>query len=145
MRQYCREILIKFCRKNKFTYHADKTKSKEEFYRLLTRSKVGVSIGGGGYDTLRFWEILGNNCLLLTERIDIYQLDSARLDYKRIYQFNNLYDFKYQLERVASFLKRGYKQEDLNKEYQQILQNHSSVSRVLEILNIFNRLSTKKQ
>jgi len=92
-------------------------------------------VGGGGYDTARFWEILGNNCLLLTERIDIFQPDSKELDYKRIWQFNNLYDFWYQLHKVGEFLRNKYKQDNLVQEYKDILSRHSSKARVLTILN----------
>ena len=83
---------------------------------------------------MRFWEILGNNCLLLTEKIDIYQPESKRLDYKRIWEFGNLHDFRYQLDKISDFLRKEYDQEKLNSEYQKILSEHSSASRVKEIL-----------
>jgi len=121
MRRYVRELLVKYCKKNKFTYRVKKTKSPDEFYRILARTKVGISVGGGGYDTARFWEILGNNCLLLTERIDM--------------QFNNLYDFWYQLHKIGEFLQNGYNQENLVKEYKDILSRHSSKARVLTIVD----------
>src|SRR3989338_8360512 len=133
-RRYAEEILVDFCKKNGFTYHVEKTKNRDEFYEILSRSKVGVSIGGGGYDTARFWEILGNNCLLLTERIDILEPDSRELDYERIYQFNNLYDFKYQLEKVAKFLREEYGKTDLLPEYREIMTKHSSKARVLKLI-----------
>jgi hypothetical protein len=134
LRKYVAEILVDFCQKNNFTYHIEKTKTREEFYDLLNRSKVGISIGGGGFDSMRFWEILGNNCLLLTEKIDIYQPDSDRLNYKCIYEFSNLYDFQSQLEKVSEFLRNEYNQEKLDEEYQKILTEHSSKARVREVL-----------
>lgn len=140
LRKYATEILIDFCRKNNFTYHIDKTKTREEFYDLLNRSKVGISIGGGGFDSMRFWEILGNNCLLLTEKIDIYPPDSDRLNYKRIYEFNNLCDFQFQLGKIFDFLRNGYEQEKLGEEYQKILKEHSSKARISEV---FQRLEYK--
>jgi len=115
MRRYVRELLVKYCKKNKFTYCVKKTKGPDEFYRILARAKVGISVGGGGYDCARFWEILGNNCLLL--------------------QFNNLYDFWYQLHKIGEFLQNGYNQENLVKEYKDILSRHSSKTRVLTILD----------
>lgn len=134
MRRYSTELLEKYCKKNNFSYCTKKTKTPDEFYKLLSRAKVGVSVGGGGYDTVRFWEILGNNCLLLTEHIDIYHPDSKELDYRRIWQFNNLYDFQYQLDKVAQFLRNKYRQEDLEDEYQNILSKHLSINRILKIL-----------
>jgi len=134
MRRYVKELLVKYCDKNKFSYRVDKTDTPDEFYKLLSRAKAGISVGGGGYDTVRFWEILGNNCLLLTERIDIFQPDSKALDYERIWQFSNLYDFWYQLQKVGEFLRSEYNQENLAKEYKDILLHHSSKARVLKIL-----------
>jgi hypothetical protein len=134
IRKYATKILEKYCQENGFSCYISKVKSREEFYRQLAKSKVGVSIGGGGFDSMRFWEILGNNCLLLTEKIDIFHPDSKRLNYKRIWEFGNLYDFRYQLDKVSEFLRKKYRQEELGIEYKKILDEHSSVSRVLEIL-----------
>lgn len=133
MRRYAREMLVKFCKENNFSCAVDKTDNSDEFYKLLARAKVGVSIGGGGYDTARFWEILGNNCLLMTERIDVFEPDSKELDYNRIYEFNNLFDFKYQLAKVGDFLRNGYRETDLGPEYARILAGHSAEARVLKI------------
>lgn len=132
-RKLAKEIVRSFCNENGFSFWTDKV-NRDDFYKILSRSKVGISIGGGGYDTARFWEILGNNCLLLTERINIYQPNSKRLDYKRIWQFDNLFDFKYQLEKIGNFLTNHYKKESLKEEYIKIMTEHSSKSRVLEIL-----------
>jgi hypothetical protein len=143
MRRYARELLEKFCAENGFTCVTKKTKTSEEFYELLARTKVGVSIGGGGFDTMRFWEILGNNCLLLTERIDIYEPDSNDLNYKRIWQFNNLFDFLYQLEKIGNYLRTDYDQNSLDGEYNNILDRHSSVTRVSDIISIANKTNLK--
>lgn len=137
LRRYARELLVDFCRHNAFSCWVDKTRTREEFYKILARSKVGISIGGGGYDTMRFWEILGNNCLLLTECIDIYELGSQRLSYGRIWEFGNLYDFQVQLNNIGQYLRSSYSQEALKDEYQQILNDHSSASRAREIINSF--------
>jgi hypothetical protein len=144
MRRYASELLVNFCEENGFTYRVEKTRGfdfslervagRDEYYELLSRSKVGISTGGGGFDATRFWEILGNNCLLMTERIDIYHPDSMVLDFERIYQFNNVYDFWYQLGRVGKFLKDEYDQEKLDNEYQKILKHHSGKARALELV-----------
>ncbi len=135
MRRYVRELLVDFCEKNNFTYRVERTESPGQFYNLLSKSKVGVSVGGGGYDTARFWEILGNNCLLLTESIDIYHSSSDNLNYERIWEFDNLHDFQDQLRKMAYFLRNEYDKLDLEIEYNDILSKHSSKARVLEILS----------
>lgn len=146
MRKYVVEILEEYCKKNNFVFHTQKTKGfsfedtknggREEFYKILSRAKVGISVSGGGFDTARFWETLANNCILLTEKIDIYNTDSNRLKYSRIYQFSNLFDFKYQLEKIGDLLRTEYSQDDLLKEYYDIIKDHSSKNRVLEMLKI---------
>ncbi|MES3005138.1 MAG: hypothetical protein V4690_03460 [Patescibacteria group bacterium] len=133
LRREVTQVLKNFCVENNFTCFTDKT-DQENFYKNLARSKVGISVGGGGFDTARFWEILGNNCMLLTETIDIYEPGSNRLDYKRIWQFKDLEDFKLKLEEVGQFLVNSYKQTDLAPEYSKILEEHSSKARVLEVI-----------
>lgn len=146
MRRYAKELVKNFCLKNNLTFQTETTKGfsfdpfkkngREEFYKKLARAKVGISIGGGGFDTARFWEILGNNCLLLTEKIDIYPPDSTRLHYERIKEFNNLYDLQTRLNELLPFMTTTYNEAKLEPEYTNIMQAHSSKARVLEILAV---------
>ena len=45
--------------------------SQTEYYALFGRSKMALSIRGGGFDTLRYWEIVASGTLLLSEQPDI--------------------------------------------------------------------------
>ena len=45
--------------------------SPNDYYGLLNRSKMALSIRGGGFDTLRYWEIVASNTMLISERPDI--------------------------------------------------------------------------
>ncbi|MEN9913155.1 MAG: hypothetical protein RLY66_563 [Candidatus Parcubacteria bacterium] len=146
MRRQAVKVLEKFCKKNGLTCHTKKTKGftfsddqkvagRNEFYDILARSKVGISIGGGGFDTARFWEILGNGCMLMTETIDIYEEGSSALDYKRIVQFSDLADFEKKLQEVAIFLKDGYAQINMSDEYAGIISAHSTKARVKGIFD----------
>lgn len=133
LRKQSREALIDFCKKNNFVCFVEKT-DKDNFYRMLSKSKVGISVGGGGFDTARFWEILGNNCILLTEKIDIYEDSSSRLKYSRVFEFSDLGEFKNKLEKIGEFLKSDYNEKVMLPEYEKILSEHSSKARVLEII-----------
>jgi len=135
LRRKVRERLEQFCQKNQFTYFARRTNNTDEFYEVLSRTKVGISVSGGGFDTARFWEILGNQCLLLTDKIDIFRMEDGALNYKRIFEFENINDFEIVLNKVASFLRNGYNQNELDKEFKDILSRHSSKARVLTVLN----------
>jgi hypothetical protein len=132
LRRYVREELERFCKKNGFTCVTEKM-SKEDFYKTLGRAKVGISVGGGGFDTYRFWEILGANAVLMTETIDVYPKYSAVLGFERIWQFNNLFDFTYELERVGEFLREEYPKVFVTPawqgEYDRIIATHGSVAR----------------
>jgi hypothetical protein len=105
-----------------------KQAGRNEFYEELARAKVGVSVGGGGYDTARFWEILGNNCVLLTEKIDI-EIPGG-FDYNRVIEFNDAVDFKQKLEEI----KNNFPALDID-EYNAIIQNHSTKARVQYLLD----------
>jgi len=41
--------------------------SWDEYMGLLARAKIGITVRGFGYDTIRFWECLASGCLLLAE------------------------------------------------------------------------------
>ena len=148
-RKYAGELVEKFCKKNGFTCHTKKTRkypigrgplSQEKYLKILARAKVGIATGAAGYDSRRFWEILGNNCLVIAERFDLFEPDSDAMNYKRIFQYNNLYDFEYQLEKVGEFLRNGYDQKALEVEYQEILKRHSSKARVMTIIEEAKRV-----
>ncbi|MEN9614143.1 MAG: hypothetical protein RLZZ347_450 [Candidatus Parcubacteria bacterium] len=155
MRRFVVKMLEQYCKENGFTFRTQKTSGfdfslerkagRDEFYEILSRAKVGISIGGGGFDTVRFWETLANNCLLITERIDIFKPESKELDYQRVYECNNLYDFKSQLERVGAFLKSGYDQSVLESEYLKILDQHSSCARVEKMITVSMEAIQKRQ
>lgn len=144
MRKYARELLVTFCEKNNFTYVVHKTEGfgyddkkiagRDAFYDTLARAKVGVSIGGGGFDTLRFWETLANNCELITERVDIFQTESQMLSYIRIHECNNLFDFQHFLETCGARIRESYHQHDGDEEYADILKKHSTKARVTAVL-----------
>lgn len=146
MRRYATKMVTDFCKQEGFVCKttctegfnfADATKraGRDAFSKLLARAKVGVSIGGGGFDTARFWEILGNNCLLLTEKIAIFEEGSRELEYDRIYQFENLIEFQTQLKTLGTLLRANYAEESLLAEYQTILRDHGAVARVEKIID----------
>ncbi|MFA6006401.1 MAG: hypothetical protein WC764_01590 [Candidatus Paceibacterota bacterium] len=147
LRREATEFLESWCHKNGFTYATKHTsslfnrdfrsqRSQDRFYDILARTKVGISVGGGGFDTLRFWEILANNCTLLTEQIDIYELGSSMLEYQRIFQFKNINEFEVQLEKLGILLKTNEWKFDRDvDEYQTILDTHSTKARVLSIVD----------
>ncbi len=145
MRRQVKEYLEKFCKKNNLICKTKRTSDfnfddntkiagRDEFYEILSRTKVGISIGGGGFDTARFWEILGSGAILMTEKIDI---DNTNLKYKRIKEFSDFEDFKIKLDQMANYLKNEYNNdiEILDDEYIDVISKHSTIARIKDILN----------
>ena len=134
LRREVRLTLETFCREHGLRCVTKKTWTQDGFYRALARSKVGISVSGGGFDSFRFWETLGAGCRLLTETIDIEPPRGTTLDYGRIHEFSDVASFKAALERMAVFLKDEYAAWDGAAEYERIISEHSSVARVQHIL-----------
>ncbi len=135
MRKEIRQFVEVYGKKNKIVVATKKTSGftfddttkvagRDDFYKLLARAKIGVSVGGGGYDTARFWEILGNNCNLLTEKIDI-EIPGG-LEYKRICEFTDTKDFETKISHPFPPLDLG--------EFNDILIRHSTKARVQYLL-----------
>ena len=140
MRKEVRKELEKFTRDNGFTAATAKTPGfnfddttrragRDEFHELLARAKVGVSVGGGGYDTARFWEILGNQCVLLTETIDIDIPEGTAFNPKRVVEFKDVVEFKNKLEELGKMIKTSY-----THLYDPSVEKHTTKARVEYIL-----------
>lgn len=146
LRKEVRLALEQFCAENNFVCKTSQTKipffsihsafAQKRFYSLLARAKVGISVCGGGFDTLRFWEILGNNCILLTEKVGVYPEGTQELNFERIRQFSDSADFKLQLNKVAEYLQNGYDVTSMEAEYKEVLDRHSTLRRVRTILAV---------
>lgn len=146
LRRDVREAVEGFCSRNGFKCVTSKTrtifnrdyrnsKSQGKFHEILARTKVGISVGGGGFDTLRFWEILANGCALLTETIDIYEPGSDALRFSRVKEFKDLDAFKARLEEMGQKIRSGELAEMLgDDEYRRIIARHSSERRVRDLL-----------
>ncbi|MDX9972380.1 MAG: glycosyltransferase [FCB group bacterium] len=46
----------------------DANYTQEEYARALSGSRIGLSLFGGGFDTVRYWELPAHGCMLLAER-----------------------------------------------------------------------------
>lgn len=137
-RRHARAVLREFCAAEGYSCITSRLDNRL-YYQLLACSKVGIAIGGSGTDTGRFWEVLGNNCLLITETIDVFERGSDELAYERIYECGNLYDFASCLRRVGIFLRGSYRALDLLPEYTAIMARHSSEARARRVLDTARR------
>lgn len=146
-RKQIREMVEKFCTENNLQCFTKSTRSfffgpyskfaRKRFWKILARSKIGISIRGAGMDTVRFWEILGNNCGLLTDNIGVFENPKQELNYSRIIEFGepkDLGNFKLKLKEVKELLDKNPEFFNEQEEFEKILVKHDSKSRVLSIL-----------
>ncbi len=146
LRRQVQQYLKEFCKNNNLVCKTDKTSGfnfddnskragRNEFYEILSRTKVGISIGGGGFDTARFWEILASGAHLMTEKISIYNEGDNKFKYRNITEFTSLEDFKIKLDEIARRINDVVPND---AEYQSIINDHSTKARVRELLKSFN-------
>lgn len=72
------------------------TRAKKEYNVILSRSLVGVSARGAGWDTYRYWESAYFGCALLSQRLSIV-IPSNFVDGTEAVFFDNVDDFKKKL------------------------------------------------
>ncbi len=107
--------------------------SRYRFYKKMSESKLGISVSGGGYDTARFWEILGSGALLVTQKIDIDFPQGISLPHKHVFQFTSMDDFTGALD-TALHTAYSLSCDEYQKNYEEICRNHSSEARIRYVL-----------
>lgn len=84
------------------------------YYRQLNNSRASISIPGAGFDTLRFWEILGQGSLLISKRIAIempYPLMEMEhyVAFDTLEELEDILDWLYKKpEEADNIRRRGY-------------------------------------
>jgi|GEM_PF-2669638 len=63
------------------------------YYEQIRNSRACISVPGGGFDTLRFWEILGMGSLLISKRIAL-QIPNAPIEGKHYVAFDTRQEFE---------------------------------------------------
>lgn len=100
--------------------------SKQEYYKVLARSKISVSCPGQGFDTGRFWEILANNALLFSPPLQI-KMPYPFVEYQHFISFRNTKQLKEGLRYYLNHAEEG--QKIANNGYHHLLEHHTSKAR----------------
>ncbi len=92
----------------------------------LNNSRATICLPGGGYDTLRFWEILGQGSLLISKRIAIQMPSPLQegvhyLAFDTIDEFENILDWIYENPDEVDHIRR--------QGHEFALKEHSSLAR----------------
>lgn len=108
------------------------------YYDLLARSKMALCVRGGGYDTLRYWEVPATHTLLLAEQPDIEIPDNFVHGEQALF-------FKPDLSNLADLVQTYANDERRCKEmarkgHEQLLRYHTCERRAAYLLDICRRI-----
>lgn len=76
-------------------------RTKKEYNSILSRSLIGVSARGAGYDTYRYWETAYFGCALLSQRLPIV-IPQNFVDGTEAIFFDGVDDFRRKLEKLLA-------------------------------------------
>ncbi len=108
--------------------------SPDEYYREVMRSRIAVSIRGGGFDTCRFWEIPACRTLLLSEKPDIDIPEGFEHERHAVFCQNNLSDLT---ALVRYYLEHDEQRERITEQgYQHLLRHHTCERRAEYFLDL---------
>lgn len=106
----------------------------DEHYRLLRRSKMGLSIRGSGFDTVRYWEIVASKALLISEKPVISIPHNFEHGKHAIFCRPDMGDL---LDLVRTYMRDDSTREALAEAgYQHLLKYHTCEQRAIQFLEI---------
>lgn len=112
----------------------NKKLSYDNYFQLLARSKMGLSIRGAGFDTVRYWEIVASKRLLVSERPYIYIPDNFEHGKHALFCRPDLSDL---LPLIRQYIhEEGLCQNMIEQAYQHLLRYHTCEQRAKQFLNI---------
>ena len=111
----------------------------EAYYQLMTRSKMALSVRGGGFDTLRYWEIPAMNTVLLSEESDIEIVNNFVHGYSALF-------FKPDLSNLVSLVQTYANEPRLCADIAQrgmdhLMRHHTCEKRAEYLINMCQRLA----
>lgn len=114
-------------------------KSKDEYFKVLAKSKISISYPGEGFDTGRFWEILANKALLFSPPLQI-RMPHPFIEFKHFIPYNSMAQLK---NRLLYYLNREEERKMIaNEGYKHLLKYHTSKERAKYLLDMtFQKLN----
>ncbi len=108
--------------------------SYDDYFQLLGRSKMGLSIRGAGFDTVRYWEIVASKRILVSEKPYIYIPDNFEHGKHALFCRPDLSDL---LTLVRQYVHdQGFCKTMIEQAYQHLLRYHTCEQRAKQFLNI---------
>jgi hypothetical protein len=108
--------------------------SPDQYYRVVASSKIAVSIRGGGFDTLRYWEIVGQGTFMLSEEPDIVIPDNFEHRRHVVFCRPNLSNLK---ELVRYYVRHDAEREAIaSAGHAHLLKHHTCEKRAAYFLDV---------
>jgi len=117
-----------------------KYKRKGKFYlQEIASSKIGLNFRGGGWDTVRFWELTGMGCFVISQKIQI-QIDHPFVDGEDIvYCKDDLSDL---VELCNYYLEHDEERERIGRNaMKRVKKYHTDVARAEFVISKIKELS----
>ncbi|MFH8093010.1 MAG: glycosyltransferase [Candidatus Aenigmatarchaeota archaeon] len=131
------KFLKQYAEKNKINIFIKSGLPWKEYINILGKSKISISVRGGGFDTYRYWEIPYCNSMLLSEYPDII-IKNNFIDNVHASFFRNIQELR---DKLDFFLNKEEMVIRLSQEGKKLLmEKHTSVSRAKEILEYTKNL-----
>lgn len=111
---------------------------REAYRSLLARSKTALSVRGGGFDTLRYWEIAASRTPLISEAPDIVIPHNFEHGVHAIFCRPDLSDLVEWVRRLRDDEAVRYRLVDAA--YEHVLAHHTSARRAVYMLDLCRRL-----
>ena len=110
----------------------------DEYRALLHRSKMALSIRGGGFDTVRYWEIVASKTLLISERPDIEIPDNFEHGVHAVFCRPDLSDLSEWVRRLRG--DDSARQRMTTAAHAHLLAHHTTARRATYLLDVCQRL-----
>lgn len=110
----------------------------EQYRSLLQRSKMALSLRGGGFDTVRYWEIVASKALLISEPPDIVIPHNFEHGRHAVFCRHDLRDLPAIVRRFRHDDRTRH--EMVEAGYQHLLNFHTSERRAAYLLDLCRRM-----
>jgi hypothetical protein len=110
----------------------------EQYRSLLQRSKMALSLRGGGFDTVRYWEIVASKALLISEPPDIVIPHNFEHGRHAMFCRHDLRDLPSIVRRLRD--DEGARLEMVEAGYRHLLEFHTSERRAAYLLELCRRM-----
>ena len=133
-------FLLDYAKKNKLNaFIAGRGLSWHEYMKIVSQSKISISVRGEGSDTYRYWEIPYAGSMLLSD-LPVIEIPNNFVETESAVFFTNIKELK---DKLDFYLKNDECLEIAKNGRKHLLKYHTSVQRAETVLKELNYLNNK--